>query len=75
MNEKLVQDEYQVVEFGPLGGEIGPVSSGHFAVGNKPDVLARRYALKYAEQCRDVTPATLATTYKIRRVLVYEVQE
>jgi hypothetical protein len=71
--EQLVSDEYQVVEFGPLGGEIGPVSSGHFPAGDDP-ATALVQAVHYAALCRQVVAPCLGS-YRVRRVQVFEVIE
>lgn len=71
MGEQLVSDEYQVVEFGPLGGEVGPVSSGHFPVEGDP-AAAMAQAVHYAALCQETVSSVLAT-YGVRRVQVFEV--
>lgn len=68
IREQLTDDEYQVVEFGRLGLEIGPVSSGHFPVGKDPE-QALMDAVNYAVTCGAAFPET-GCTYEVRRVQV-----
>ena len=59
MRTTVTSDEYQVVEFGRLGLEVGPVSSGHFPVGSDAEA-ALNDAVNYAVKCNQAFPEMMS---------------
>jgi hypothetical protein len=72
--DKLIRDEYQVIEIGPSGGEISPLSSGYFVVQNEREAVSVRDAvLRYVEQVRAAATGS-GCTYEVRRTQVWAVE-
>jgi hypothetical protein len=72
ITETVVSDEYRVIEAGPSGNDIGPMSPGKFTISSDDDELViRELAVTYAKRIAEaMAGAGYQTSYVVRRVTI-----